>query len=76
MRNGKNLSSVAEVAEHTTILDEEQLGDYPYCLLPPHFFERVMYLKRKAAVTELHHTRTILSVQTLDGRDVMSVLSE
>lgn len=71
-------SSGRMVSEHTAIVTDELLHiEYPHCVLPPHFFERVLYLKRKAATAKtLHQMRKVLSVQTRDGRDVMSVLSE
>ena len=68
--------NAAEVIQ-TTILNEEQVSvQYPYCVLPPHFFERVVYLKRTAVMAQRERSRTVLSVQTWDGRDVMSVLSD
>ncbi len=67
----------AELVAQTTIINKADMqADYPHCSLPPHFFDRVMYLKRKAVSEESHHSRPVLTVQTWDGRDVLSVLTD
>ena len=76
MKNDEISSNAAEIG-HTAIFSSEHVRvEYPHCVLPPHFFERVMYLKRTAAVSEMRRARTVLSVQSWDGRDVLSVLSD
>lgn len=48
----------------------EQLSEHPHCRIPPHFFEH------KIALTERgDRRRTMLSVQTWDGRTVVEVES-
>ncbi len=64
---------------HTEVELREDLGalpgTHPHCVLPPHFFERALFLKQRKEGWQ-NSERTILSVQTWDGRSVMSLLTE
>ena len=71
-------------AKETTVIESDNLFDnrclspstYPHCVLPPHFFERAVYLTKRNLGEEIQRPRTVLSVQTWDGRDVMEVTSD
>ena len=61
------------------VVTKEDVSPYPHCVIPPHFYERALYLKRRNQESEALSNspkRPVLSIQTWDGRDVMAFLTE
>lgn len=59
------------LVEQTTIFTtDENLDQYPFCVIPHHFFDRMLARLEKQANPKL---RTVLSIKSYDGRQVMRV---
>lgn len=63
-------SRIAKSSQETEILVTREAipASGPYCVLPPHFFERSSLAARDASVK-----RTLLTISTWAGRSVMQV---
>lgn len=54
--------------------EKEHEHYYPHCILPEHFFSRTQFIKARNLATNHYLDRRVLfSVQTWDGREVVSV---
>jgi hypothetical protein len=62
------------------VIEEELESPHPYCLIPPHYYERKPGRPNEKRVndnikpTDLHtvESRTIFSIESWDGRPVVS----
>ena len=52
-----------------SLMGDEPIHSHPFCVLPPDYFERLLAKLEK----DEDRSRTLLSIHTWDGREVLSV---